>query len=124
MKTLYIIRGLPGSGKSTLAKRISKNHAEADMWMVDKNGDYKFDPSKLNECHESCQKMIEFFLKNGHSAVVSNTFTQCWEMQPYMDMAEKYGFDFCVIECRGNFRSIHNVPEKTIQLMRSRWEEY
>jgi hypothetical protein len=31
-------------------------------------------------------------MKIGHQIVVSNTFTQEWEMKPYFDMAEKYGY--------------------------------
>jgi len=48
MSYLVIIRGLPGSGKSTFAKKFVEKgfkHYEADMWMVDKDGNYSFDPS-------------------------------------------------------------------------------
>ena len=47
MKQLILLRGLPGSGKSTLAKLLVGDkdycHKEADMYFVDREGNYKFD---------------------------------------------------------------------------------
>lgn len=52
MNTLYIIRGCPGSGKSELAE--SYYHIglvdfwyEADMFFVDKDGEYVWESEKL-----------------------------------------------------------------------------
>lgn len=126
---LYIIRGLPGSGKSTLAKRLYifclvDYHYEADMYFIDAEGNYKFDPSKLKDAHAWCQEAVRGQIEGGYSVAVSNTFTQMWEMKPYLDMAEKLGYTVTVITCEGDYGSIHNVPEEAIQRMKDRWEKF
>jgi ABC-type molybdenum transport system ATPase subunit/photorepair protein PhrA len=93
-KNLYLVRGLPGSGKSTLAKLLVGDkdycHKEADMYFVDAEGNYKFKPSQLKEAHEWCKNEIDFVMKYEHSpVVVSNTFTQEWEMDDYLELAKK-----------------------------------
>ena len=126
-RCLYIIRGLPGSGKSTLAGIISEttgdHHFEADMFFVDKRGNYRFDASKLRKAHEWCQEEVRKVLASDMSVIVSNTFTTRWEMQPYLDMAEEFDVNVVVYECKNNFGSIHNTPEDAIERMRERWEE-
>ena len=122
---ILIIRGLPGSGKSTLAKAMCANktyaHIEADHFFCNpETGEYKFDPSKLQKAHEWCQKKCLTMLAMGKNVVVSNTFTCIWEMHPYIDM----GFPYNILECKGNFKNVHNVPNCTIKKMRERWEPY
>lgn len=125
-KVITLVRGLPGSGKSTVAKALSDTysakHFEADMYFLTAGGDYKFDGSKVQEAHKWCQKMVEWAVCAGYPVVVSNTFTQKWEMQFYIDLAEQYGYTVQVIECKGDFGNIHNVPENVISRMRERWE--
>lgn len=91
---LTLIRGLPGSGKTTYAKcllyvngRQNTLHIEADQWFEDAGGAYRFDASQLPKAHKWCQTHAEMSLKAGFNVIVSNTFTQIWEMQPYIDMA-------------------------------------
>ncbi|MEQ8287252.1 ATP-binding protein [Thalassospira sp.] len=126
-QTLTLIRGLPGSGKSTLAKHLAKatgaTHLEADMFMVDRQGFYEFDPRRLNATHTKCQTACREALEDGESAVVSNTFTRFWELQSYIEIAEELGIPLQIIECHGKFRSIHQVPDETLADMRDRWEE-
>lgn len=127
MSSLILIRGLPGSGKSTIAQALIQRpmwlHYEADMLFFE-DGEYKFDQSKLKDAHTWCQHATESALLNGYNVVVSNTFTQLWEMQPYFTMAEKQKSAIQVIECKANFGTIHGVPEETIKRMRERWEVY
>ena len=119
---LVMIRGLPGSGKSTMAKSMTGYmHYEADMYFM-KDGEYKFDQSKIADAHKWCQCATRLALKTA-GVVVSNTFTQKWEMQPYFDMAAELGVPVRVIEATGNFNNIHGVPEAAIERMRARWEE-
>lgn len=83
-----------------------------------------FDPSKLREAHTWCQESVRSALESGSSVVVANTFTQRWEVQPYLDMGQHYG---CHVEIRtmtGEWPSVHAVPIATIEKMRSRWETF
>lgn len=120
---LVLIRGLPGSGKSTLAKSMNTHwHIEADMYFVQPYVGYVFDPRALSAAHGWCQSEARRMLGENRRVVVSNTFTQKWEMQPYFDMAASLGVPVRVIETKGNFENIHGVPEEAIERMRARWE--
>jgi hypothetical protein len=61
---------------------------------------------------------------NVDKIAVSNTFTQFWEMEPYFELAEKYGYKTfsIVVENRHGNKSIHNVPEDKVQMMKDRFE--
>ncbi|MCK2167295.1 ATP-binding protein [Thalassospira xiamenensis] len=125
--TLTLIRGLPGSGKSTLATMICEKtgdiHLEADQFMVDRNGDYRFDGRKLRDVHARCETECDAYLSTGQAVVVSNTFSEIWEMQAYLDMAERHDVPLQIIECHGQFRNIHGVPDDKIDAMRKRWQQ-
>ncbi|MBF9000189.1 ATP-binding protein [Vibrio nitrifigilis] len=121
--TVTLIRGLPGSGKSTLAQKIEGIHLEADMYFVDDDGQYHFDPNKLNDAHRWCQNQSEYWLKQGKSIVVSNTFVRRWEMDAYRKLAKRYKAKLVVKVCRGQFGNVHNVPEETLAQMQKRWQE-
>lgn len=76
-RNLYIVRGLPGSGKSTFAKSLGGVNYEADMFFINENGEYNFDPSKLKDAHNWCRHKAMDSMKSGEPiVVVSNTFTQ------------------------------------------------
>ena len=127
MKELFLLRGLPGAGKTTLAKSIagSKGYVkEADMFFVNREGEYKFKPSLLGEAHTWCQEEVDFLMKYEHKVVVSNTFTQEWEMQPYYDLAEKYGYRVysLIVENRHGGVNEHGVPEEKLVQMKNRFE--
>jgi len=128
-KHLILVRGIPGSGKSTLAKMLVGDkdycHKEADMFFVDGDGNYNFKPSKIKQAHKWCQEEIEFVMKYEHSpVVVSNTFSQDWEMQPYFELAKEYGYMVHVLikENRHEGKNVHNVPEEKLEQMKNRFE--
>lgn len=122
MKELFLLRGLPGSGKSTLAKSIEGMHIEADKYFMD-GDEYKFDASKLKEAHAWCQNAVRVWMGSQDRIIVSNTFTQAWEMEPYFDLAKEYGYRVysLVVENRHGGKNIHNVPKEKIEEMAGRF---
>jgi hypothetical protein len=45
-------------------------------------------------------------------------------MQPYFDLAKKYGYKVItlIVENRNNTKSVHSVPEASIEKMKNRFE--
>ena len=130
MKSLYLLRGLPGAGKSTLAKKLGDAHFEADMYFTNENGQYIFNGADIKKAHEWCQNEVQLAMILNHTTgeneniVVSNTFTQEWEMEPYYKLAESYGYRVfsLIAENRHGGENLHNVPEDKIEVMRKRFE--
>jgi len=127
--SVILIRGLPGSGKSTLAKQLifgrpKANHFEADDFFVDYyTGKYRFDSTKIKQAHEYCQTRFKHALERQcELIVVSNTFTQKWELTPYIQLCEFHNIRPQIITCDSRFKNIHGVPEDKIAQMRARWE--
>lgn len=139
MQEIILIRGLPGSGKTTFAERLrdalttasglpSPNdqyygHLEADMYF-DEYHDGKFEGWLIPQAHDWCQAQAEMSLEQGENVIISNTFSTIKEMTPYLELAGEHGARVTVIECQGDYSSIHDVPEKTIDKMKQRWEKY
>jgi hypothetical protein len=123
MKELFLLRGLPGAGKSTLAKSLGGMQIEADKYFMD-GDEYKFDPSKLKEAHAWCQNAVSVWMKSQDKIIVSNTFTQEWEMQPYFDLAEKYGYRVysLIVENRHGGVNEHGVPADKLVQMKNRFD--
>ena len=98
------------------------------FYMVD--GEYKFDGSKIKEAHQWCQNSVHSAMILNHTAglhntiVVSNTFTQEWEMKPYFEMADQYDYKVfsIIVENRHGGVNEHNVPEEVLTKMRERFE--
>lgn len=134
---MYLIRGLPGSGKSYLAENLMAEELrwedeetdvepadrvlEADQFFT-KNGVYAFDPEKLKEGHADCLKRAIQLMTEGKVLAVANTFSQGWEMEPYLREAERYGYEVVVLTMQNDFGSVHGVPPEAVQRMRNRWE--
>ena len=128
MLNIFIVRGLPGSGKSTLAVTVA-DVVSADDYFVD-GGVYRFDPSLLPAAHAACQERARSLLATGRSVAVANTFTQGWEFQPYVKIANDVGARIVVIDLFDGglsdealaARNLHGVPVEAIRAMRARWE--
>lgn len=104
---------------------------EADKYFNDKDGRYNFDFTKLREAHKWCQEMVETYMKDSlvneqfyREIAVSNTFTQEWEMEHYIELAKKYDYQVftLIVENRHGGKNIHGVPDDKLEVMRNRFE--
>jgi predicted kinase len=132
-KTLTIVRGLPGAGKSSFAGFVWDDYAicETDKFFYDLDGNYNFDASKLKQAHEWCRSEVENRMKQNDEnpqyypdIVVSNTFTQEWEMQAYFDLASKYDYRVfsVIVENRHGGKNLHGVPDDALKKMKDRFQ--
>lgn len=132
-KVLTLVRGLPGSGKSTFAHFIWNDYTicEADKFFIGDDGVYRFDGSKIKQAHEWCRNEVEIRMKDNAvnpqyypEIVVSNTFTQEWEMEEYYKLAEKYGYRVfsIIVENRHGGVNQHGVPTEKLEQMKNRFE--
>jgi len=133
MKTLWIIRGLPGSGKSTLAKALMAacvpyktrpRHFEADQYFTDPHtGKYLYRKEEIPIAHNWCQQSVKTAMLDGVEDIfVANVFAKQDHVRYYINVAHDFGYAVQVILCQGNFGSIHNVPEASIQRMKEHFE--
>ena len=133
-KILTLVRGLPGSGKSTFAKTMWSELVvcEADDYFVDKDtGEYKFNARDLPKAHNWSRFRVETFMKDNQvneqfypNIVVSNTFTQEWEMEAYYKLAEQYGYKVfsIIVENRHGGVNQHGVPADKLEQMKNRFQ--
>jgi predicted kinase len=132
-RVLIILRGLPGSGKSSFANYMfSNNIFEADKYFYDEDGTYNFDVTKLHTAHKWCQHQVEHAMEDNleskgqycNEIVVSNTSTTEKELEPYLKLAEKYDYKVVslIVENRHGNKSVHNVPDETMEKMGKRFE--
>ena len=131
-KVLTLVRGLPGSGKSTFANLITNKFSicEADLFFYDKEGNYNFDGSKLKLAHVWCFNQVRTRMEDNKlnpqfypEIVVSNTFTQEWEMEKYYKLAEEYGYKVfsIIVENRHGGINQHGVPAEKLEQMKNRF---
>lgn len=136
--SLVIVRGLPGSGKSTAIMKLRDmlykyyaageadvHHYEADMFFMNpQTGKYEFDRRKLQEAHEWCLERtlsaLSFTGGMKRWVFVGNTFVSAKEIMRYYESAEKFATVF-ILECSGDYGSVHDVPKETIDRMRRRF---
>jgi 50S ribosomal subunit-associated GTPase HflX len=118
------IAGNIGAGKTTLAKAIGATYFEADMYFM-QDGTYHFDPSGLKDAHNWCRHSAMHAMRIGDpTVIVSNTFTQEWEMEAYYLLAEEFGYTVhsVIVENRHDGVNEHGVPEEKLEQMKQRFE--
>lgn len=123
--SLFLCRGVPGSGKSTIAHSLKVDVIfEADQYFVNEAGEYVFDRSKLSKAHEWCEIETRKAMQHFKDIAVANTFTTMFELAPYLELADQYGYTVhsLIVEHRHNSKTIHNVPTETLRRMASRFE--
>lgn len=125
-KEMIIVRGVPGSGKTTFAKSLKPDaHIEADMYMTDSKGQFRYAPSKLSQAHSWCIGRVNYEMsRNTPTIVVSNTFIRLWEIDPYIELGRDHGYSVSIVEMTGSFKNIHGVPDEKVEEMRKRFESY
>lgn len=129
--TLYLVRGLPGTGKTTFTNLLSSKKRPAiasdDYPGLYKDGIYQLDKAK--EAHLWCQQKCEFAIEKGHQPIIHNTFTQDWEIHPYLAIASQYNYSVTFVHCQlvdlpdgHSTVSTHGVPLEIVEKMRSRFQ--
>ena len=126
---IFLIRGISGSGKTTAAYALGGSIIATDDYFYD-GGEYKFDPDMLGAYHAENIKRCENLMQTGGRIVVHNTFSQRWEMEPYIQAAKRAGYRLVVMDlydggCTDEQlvkRNSHGVPLAGIRAQRARWE--
>lgn len=106
-----------------MAQLFNGVHVEADQYFM-VGDEYKFEGCKIKDAHRYCQDTVEFFMmEDAEKIIVSNTFTQEWEMEYYMNLAEAYEYRVhtLIVENRHGGTNVHGVPEDKIQQMKDRF---
>ena len=135
-KKLILIRGISGSGKTTLADLIcgedeDKIAISSDDYFYTDEGDYVFEQDSLKDSHTWCQNEVETCMTQGFEViVVHNTLTRRWEVEPYMTLANRKGYELTVVSLYDSgltdyqlaSRSPHKIPLGSVRAQRKRWE--
>lgn len=119
---LYILRSVPGAGKTTLANSLNAVVCSADDYMVNAEGQYEFNPSRLHYCHKSCYNKAEEAMKNQtERIVIANTNVRERDVNQYKKLGESYGYYVfsLVVENRHGNSNVHDVPAEKLLEMES-----
>ena len=129
-KKLILVRGVPGSGKSTFAEKIYTEIDEsngkvalyeADMFLQDAAGNYRYHPSLMTAAHKMCHAQTEFALFDGYNVIVANTFVGEWEFAEYVKIAKRQDAELIIYETKTQYQNIHGVPPEKVQDMKNRF---
>lgn len=129
---LIILRGPSGTGKTTIATHLAIEdvdwettiaHEADQFFMGPASHIYKFDVNMLGAAHRFCQLAVEREMFHcEETVIVSNTSTRLKEMQPYLDLAAKYGYEVEIVRTPGPWdpdvlftRNTHGVPLDTLR---------
>lgn len=122
-KQMIIMQGVPGSGKTQIARLIASGInarvVSNNDFMVDENGEYEFDASRLEEVADRCYEAAEKFVEEGWSVVVDNTNVNFQEAGSFIELGMNNGYRIQIVRTDRSFQecvseNIHNVPDHTI----------
>jgi len=125
-----IIRGIPGCGKSALVKvltdfwgdRGTSAVCSSDDFLIDDDGEYKFDKIRSARAHAKCMQKFEKALASKTGLVIiDNTNVKKEHFSSYLRKANEAEYKvFCIIvENRHGGKSVHDVPIDKINEMLS-----
>ena len=89
-----------------------------DYFMHD--GKYIYDVEKARDAHMWCQRKCRKFMQiSAERIIISNTNISEKQFQPYVEMANEFGYRIfsIIVENRHGSSSIHDVPEAIIKRM-------
>lgn len=117
------MRGVPGSGKTTLACCFPQaSFFEADQFFLDLDGKYHFVPRLLDTAHKWCQKRVKTAMEKGDAPlIISNTNLEKWQFEPYLKMAEEFGYtvQYIIVHTPGQ-QNTHGCSEEKVKSMERR----
>lgn len=98
MKQCLILQGPSGCGKSTFAATVPKaTICSADEFFM-KDGEYDFQPDRIQEAHDFClKKFLDALSNNEQTIVVDNTNIRVYEWAPYYRLAQVHGYNVSII---------------------------
>lgn len=117
---LFLIRGPSGSGKGKVASEVSDAIREAGLAVKKYEAhDYfngkDFDRDQLTASHTWCRAATKKALLEGVCVVVSNTFINLWELEPYLKFSKDYDIDVTVIRAGSKTSMETTVPNEVIK---------
>ncbi len=146
-KTLIIARGLPGGGKSTACADYINTHGKsgmlwhvvsADRYFISSNPKhvpvYRWSKDYISCAHLWCKLNAEkaIYVSEVDCLLVDNTNVKRKHYQPYIDLANQYGYTVKLLEPSTPWawdvdecfrRNVHGVPLETIKRMKEQYEQ-
>lgn len=134
---ITLIRSCSGAGKTFLANQITNGGKDCpiveadDFFLVGEAfPKYQFDATLLFQAHSWCKLEAERLFRRYGSVCVANTFTEKWEINPYIELARKYKTQLKILEPDTPWafnldelflRNTHGLPKEVIAKQLARW---
>lgn len=121
---MFLVRGKHGSGKTTAARKMTELlggdsvHVEADEWEESQN----YQPSLLGAMR-AFERVSTYIEEGRSSVVVSGVFATDADMQPYVDLAARYGWSLLRVACYGQFSTHFQMTPGERAAADAIWEE-